>query len=30
MYSVKALAGAERKMIGEEDNQGDTFILELP
>lgn len=30
MYSVKALLGAERKMIGEEDGQGDTFILELP
>jgi hypothetical protein len=30
MYSVHALPGAERKIIGEEDNQGDTFIIEVP
>ena len=30
MYSVKALPGADRKIIGEEDNLGDTFIIELP
>lgn len=30
MYTVKPLPGAERKLIGEEDNGGDTFLIELP
>jgi hypothetical protein len=30
MYSVHALLGAERKLIGEEDNGGDTYVIELP
>jgi hypothetical protein len=30
MYSVTGLLGAERRLIGEEDNGGATFLLELP
>lgn len=30
MYSVKPLAGADRKIIGEEDNGGDTYVIDLP